>query len=180
MSHNATREAQARLLNANISRGSAVSLTNPIPVIGVGTTVVVSGAVTIAGPDPLPTEDTGLHTNPRRYEILNAFRSQVLALNNDVPTVLMSLTTDPARTAGEGLFIYKLCITNRSGFLTSVSLEQPVGTEIHQRIFVDNDDSVNESFPTPIPVGITGLFARRHSTTGTTAYVDVQILGLEV
>lgn len=174
MSHNSTREAQARLLNANLSRGAPVSLANPIPVTAVGTTVH------IGGPNPLPTEDTGLHTNPRRYEILNAFRSQVLALNNDNPTVLMSLTTNPARTADEGLFIYKLCITNRSGFLTSVSLEQPIGTEIHQRIFVDNDDSVNESFPTPIPVGVTGLFARRHSTTGTTAYVDVQILGLEV
>lgn len=126
------------------------------------------------------TEDSGKNTNPRKYETDNAFRSQVLQLSDDTPRALITLTTTPARTAGESLFIYKISITNRCGFLSAVSLEQPVGTEIHQRVFVGNDDTVNETFPTPIPVGSTGVFARRHSTVGTTAIVDVQILGLEV
>lgn len=173
MSHNVRPEDQERVIQTSVSRGAPASLTNPIPVIGVGTTVYVT-------PSPLPVEDTGVNTNPRKYETDNAFRSQVLALDNDTPTALITLTTTPARTAGESLFIYKICITNRCGFLSSVSLEQPVGTELHNRVFVDNDDTINESFPTPLPVGATGVFARRHSTVGTTAYVDVQILGLEV
>lgn len=135
---------------------------------------------TIPAGTTLTTEDTGVHSNPRKYETDNAFRTQVLALVDDTPQPLITLTTDPARTAGKSLYLYKISITNRCGFLSAVSLEQPIGTEIHQRVFVDNDATVNESFPTPIPAGSTGIFARRHSTTGTTSVVDVQVLGLEV
>lgn len=149
-------------------------LGNPVVVSPVGNTVY------IGGPNPLPTEDTGTNTNPRMYEIQNAFRSQVLPLTDDNPQVLISLTTTPARTAGESLYIYKLALTNRSGQVCAVSLEQPAGTEIHNQVFVDPNDSVNEDFPTPIPAGATGVWVRRHSVVGTTSAVYAQVIGLEV
>lgn len=155
---------------------------NPLFVTAVGTTVNVGNIVdvNVVSPDPLPVEDTGANTNPRRYEVEHAFRSQVLPLADDVPAILVSDTTTPHLDVDKGLYIYKIAITNRCGFLAGVTIEQPVGTLLHNRVWVDNNDTVNEEFPTPIPVGMTGVFARRHSTVGTTAIVEVQIIGLEV
>lgn len=172
MSHNVTPEEQKRLINTEISRGAPVSLTNPIPV-----TNVTGNTVYMGGPNPLPTQDTGVNTNPRRYETDNAFRSQVLTLNDALAHPLYTLTTTPARTAGESVFIYKIRVFNRGGGVGSVQLEQPVGTVISLPVACDDKSTVNESFPTPLPVGTTGVWARAGITV---TDIDVQIIGLEV
>lgn len=123
------------------------------------------------------TEDSGVHSNPRKYETDHAFRSQVLTLTDGLAHALYTLTTTPARTAGESVFIYKIRLYNHGGGLATVQLEQPAGTMIGLPVAVDDRTSLNEDFPTPLPIGTTGVFARAGITV---AGVDVQILGLEV
>ena len=62
--------------------------------------------------NPLPVEDTGLHTNPRRYEKDNGFFSTPTARAGGIATALWTAATARPRTAGESTTIYTLIITN--------------------------------------------------------------------
>ncbi|GAH19443.1 unnamed protein product [marine sediment metagenome] len=56
-------------------------------------------------------QDTGLNTNPRRYEKDNGFYSEVVARAAGA-TALWTIATAPARTAGQDTTIYTLEISN--------------------------------------------------------------------
>lgn len=117
----------------------------------------------------------------REYETDNdnAVRSQVLTLTNGDPKPLYTLGTSPARTASKKLFIYVITVFSNAGnTIGEVGLEQPVNTEIYPRIAVNTEETAVITLETPIPVGITGVFARAYRGT-TVIGVDVQILGLE-
>lgn len=115
----------------------------------------------------------------REDEEDQAFKSQVLRLTGD-PEVLWSLTTTPARTASKKSFIYTITVFSDKGNTQGqVGLEQPVDTEIYPRISVNEEETAVVTLPTPIPVGMTGVWARPYHGV-TVIGVDVQILGLEV
>jgi len=89
----------------------------------------------------LITEDTGLHTNPRRYEKENGFYSEVVARAGGVATALWTIATTPARTAGEDTTIYTLEIENSTGAAVTGWLEI-AGAAITVPFHVANNDSV--------------------------------------
>jgi len=107
-----------------------------------------------------------------------AVKSQVLTLTGDVEA-LFTLTTNPARTHGKSLFIYVISVVSLKGNTAgAVGLEQPIGTQIYPRINLDASETAVVNLESPIPVGMTGVFARPYHGT-TVVGVDVQILGLE-
>lgn len=123
--------------------------------------------------------DTSL-TEDRKVEEGEAFKSKVLNLTTGTPQILYSEGTTPAKKAGSKVFIYVITVFSRFGnTIGEVALEQPVGTEIYPRVAVNAEETGVVTLPTPIPVGITGVFARAYRGT-TVVGVDVQILGLEV
>ncbi|KKL45907.1 hypothetical protein LCGC14_2350950, partial [marine sediment metagenome] len=68
-------------------------------------------------------EDTGLNTNPRRYEKDNGFYSAVTARAGGVATAIWTIATTPARTAGEESTIYQFHIENSTGAAITAWLE---------------------------------------------------------
>ena len=86
-------------------------------------------------------EDTGLHTNPRRYEKDNGFYSEVVARAGGVATPLWTIVTTPARTAGQESTIYTLTIENSTGAAITAWLEIG-GTVITIPFHIANTDSV--------------------------------------
>ena len=76
-----------------------------------------------AGTLELITEDTGLHTNPRRYEKDNGFYSAPTARAGGVATALWTVATTPARTAGQVTTIYTLTIENPTAGAVTAWLE---------------------------------------------------------
>ena len=91
--------------------------------------------------DPVPTEDSGLHTNPRRYEKENGFYSEVVARAGGVATELWGLATTPARTAGEDTTIYQIEIENSTGAAVTAWLEID-GVVITVPYHLANDDTI--------------------------------------
>jgi len=84
-------------------------------------------------------EDTGLHTNPRRYEKDNGFYSAVVARAGGVATALWTAAT--GRTAGQITTIYTLEIENSTGAAVTAWLEIG-GAAITVPYHISNDDSV--------------------------------------
>lgn len=131
----------------------------------------------IAESEPISTQDTGANTNPRRYEVLNAFRSPVATSPDGNAHTLWGTGTNPARTAGKSTFVYTITVTNRTGEDGYLGLEIG-GVEVYPRISVRSPDTAVVTLPTPIPCGDNDV---DYHVTGTTlAGMDVQILGLEV
>lgn len=73
--------------------------------------------------NPVDVRDTGINTNPRRYEKDNGFRSPVVARAGGVATALWTGATVPARTAGQSTTIYTLTIENSTGAAITAWLE---------------------------------------------------------
>ena len=96
--------------------------------------------ITNDGSDPVITQDSGLHTNPRRYEKDNGFYSEVVTRAGGVATELFGLTTDPARTAGLVNTIYTLEIENSTGAAVNAWLEID-GNAITVPYHIANDDA---------------------------------------
>lgn len=87
------------------------------------------------------TEDTGLNTNPRRYEKDNGFYSAVVTRAGGVATALWTIATAPARTAGQVTTIYTLEIENSTGAAVTGWLEIG-GVAITVPFHVADDDSI--------------------------------------
>lgn len=85
-------------------------------------------------------EDTGLNTNPRRYEKDNGFYSAVVARAAGA-TALWTIATVPARTAGQDTTIYTLEIENSTGAAITAWLEIG-GVAITAPVHVTDDNSV--------------------------------------
>lgn len=94
-----------------------------------------------AGTFELLVEDTGLNTNPRRYEKNNGFRSPIVTRAGGVATALWTIVTVPARTAGRVSTIYTLIIENATGATVTGWLEIG-GVAITPPYHVANNDSV--------------------------------------
>jgi hypothetical protein len=122
--------------------GHGVADPNVIPAPGALTDVNLIQYLGVAcSPDnPVDVEDTGLNTNPRRYEKDNGFYSLVVARALGA-TALWTIATLPARTAGQVTTIYTLEIENSTGAAVTGWLEiggAPITVPIH----VANNDSV--------------------------------------
>jgi len=102
--------------------------------------------------DPVPTVDSGLHTNPRRYEKDNGFYSEVVTRAGGIATPLWTIATTPARTAGEDTTIYTIEIENSTGAAITAWLEI-AGVAITVPITVGNDDTVIINYPAGFNVG---------------------------
>jgi len=119
-------------------------------------------------------EDTGLNTNPRRYEVQNGFRSPVVARAGGVATALWTTATNPARTAGRLTVIYHLEYENSTGGTVTVWLE--VGAvAVTVPIPIANGQAYVEDFPTGLKVGNVDVLLNA-SANGARA----MITGLEV
>lgn len=90
---------------------------------------------------PLPTEDTGVNTNSRRYEKDNGFRSPVVTRAGGVATALWTTVTTPARTAGQVTTVYTLIIQNATGASVTGWLEIG-GVAVTPPFPVANNDTV--------------------------------------
>lgn len=123
---------------------------------------------------------SGDDKNARWFEVDKAFRSQVLHLTDGLPHILYSETTTPAKQAGKLVYIYVITVFSHFGnTIGEVVLEQPVATEIYPRIAVNSEETAVVCLGTPLPVGITGVYARAYRG-GTLQGLDISILGLEV
>lgn len=86
------------------------------------------------------TEDTGVNTNPRRYEKDNGFYSAVTARAGGVATALWTIATLPVRTAGLDTTIYTLVIENATGAVITAWLEI-AGAAITPNYHVNNNET---------------------------------------
>ncbi len=118
---------------------------------------------------PLIVEDIGTHTNPRRYEKENGFYSAPTTIGVGA-TELYTLTTDPARTAGEEVTIYSLHIYNVSGAAGQVWLEIG-GVEVSVYYQIANTDTQVIDFPAGLTLGDNDI------AVNGTADIVVQISG---
>lgn len=97
---------------------------------------------------PLPTQDTGLNTNPRRYEKDNGFVSaRVAVAAGPTATELWAVGTaavNPSggRTSGQVTTVYTLEIENSTGAAITAWLETGPGTVITPSYHVANNDTV--------------------------------------
>jgi len=89
----------------------------------------------------LLTEDSGLHTNPRRYEKLYGIFSAPIARAGGVATALWTIATARPRTAGESTTIYTLIIENPTGQAVTGWLEIG-GVAITPIYHVETSDTV--------------------------------------
>lgn len=123
--------------------------------------------------NPVNTEDSGVNTNPRRYELQNGFRSPMITRAGGVATALYMTTTDPARTAGQTTVVYSLHIYNHSGGPVTAWLEID-GTAITVDYVLDDEQTIVIDFPTGLQVGDNDLNCNASANN-----VDFQVCGLE-
>lgn len=98
-------------------------------------------------------EDTGLNTNPRRYEKDNGFRSPVIPVGaGPVATALWTIATTPARTAGLETTIYTLTIENSTGAAITGWLEIG-GTAITVPFHVNDGETAVITFVAGLEIG---------------------------
>jgi len=124
-------------------------------------------------PTIFKTEDQGTHTNPRRYEKENGFRSPVVARAGGVATALWTIATVPPRTAGQVSTMYTLTIENATGAAVTGWLEI-AGVAITVPFHVGNNDSVVIDFPAGFDLGDNDVNCNA-SVNG----VNFQIVGTE-
>lgn len=119
------------------------------------------------------TEDTGVNTNPRRYEKDNGFYSAVTARAGGVATALYTIATTPARTAGQVVTIYTLIIENPTGAAITAWLE--IGG-----VVVTPDIHVN-TLETSVVTFVAGLTLGNNDIdiNASVNLVEAQIIGTE-
>ncbi|MBA7491643.1 hypothetical protein ES702_02191 [subsurface metagenome] len=111
--------------------GADLSDTNPLP------TKIVS-------PLPLPTEDTGTHSNPEKYVQDHKFSSWPIDRAGAVATLLYGVASPAAhrRTAGRDITVWWIYFYNHSGGAATVWLESPLGTVITATVQLANNQGV--------------------------------------
>ncbi|GAH17706.1 unnamed protein product [marine sediment metagenome] len=120
-----------------------------------------------------PGLDPGTHTNPRRYEKINGFYSEVVARAGGVATPLYTVATDPARTAGQDTTIYTLIIENSTGAAITAWLEVG-GVVITPAYHVNNNETGVITFVAGHNVGDQDIDCNASADA-----VEFQILGTE-
>jgi len=119
----------------------------------------------------LVVEDSGLNTNPRRYEKDYGFYSAPTAIGA-AATALYTEATTPARTDGEEVTIYSIHIYNVTGGAGQAWLEIG-GVEVTVYYQIANTDTVCIDFPGGLTLGDNDI-----NVNGTLGIV-VQISGTE-
>lgn len=104
--------------------------------------------------DPMVVEDTGTHTNPRRYEVLHGFRSQVIQRAGGIATALwtVAMAGTPVRTAGLSTYVYWLFVYNSTVGAVTAWLEI-AGVQVTVPFTLAAGQSLIIDLPTPIPLG---------------------------
>ncbi len=97
------------------------------------------------------TQDTGVNTNPRRYEKDNGFYSAPTTIGA-AATEIYTEDTDPARTSGQSVTIYQLHIYNNSGGAGQAWLEIG-GVEVTVYYQIANTSTVAIDFPAGLTLG---------------------------
>jgi len=118
----------------------------------VGGQIVAGVQYVMFFPTILKTEDLGTHTNPRRYEKDNGFRSPVVARALGVATALWTVVTVPPRTPGRVTTVYTLMIENATGAAVTGWLEIG-GVAVTIPYHVANADSIVVDFPAGLNIG---------------------------
>lgn len=107
---------------------------------------VLGQGADIAPGNELLTEDTGLNTNPRRYEKLHGIVSDrvasALAAQPLWAVGLAAVNPVGGRTAGQATTAYALLVENSTGAPITVWLEDNAGNPITIDFHVANNDSV--------------------------------------
>jgi len=119
------------------------------------------------------TEDTGVNTNPRRYEKDNGFYSPVIARAGAVATALYTAATIPARTAGQSVTIYTLTIENSTGAAVTGWLEVG-GVVVTTNFHINNNETAVITFTAGLTLGNNDINCNA-SANG----VEFQIAGTE-
>lgn len=119
------------------------------------------------------TEDTGVNTNPRRYEKDNGFYSAVTARAGGVATALFTIATTPARTAGQIVTIYTLTIENSTGAGITAWLEVG-GVVVTTDFHINNNETGVITFTAGLTLGNNDINCNA-SANG----VEFQIAGTE-
>jgi len=102
--------------------------------------------------NPVDVEDTGLNTNPRRYEKLNGVFSAPIARAGGIATALWAIATARPRTAGESTTIYTLIIENNTGGAVTGWLEI-AGAAITPAYHVNNGETAVITFTAGMTTG---------------------------
>jgi hypothetical protein len=102
--------------------------------------------------NPIDVEDTGLNTNPRRYEKLNGVFSAPIARAGGIATALWTIATARPRTAGESTTIYTLVIENPLGQAVTGWLEIG-GVAVTPNYHVETGDTVVIDFVAGMTTG---------------------------
>lgn len=97
-------------------------------------------------------DDSGLNTNPRRFESDYGFYSAPTAVVGPAATEIWTAATTPARTAGLNTTIYELHIENSTGAAVTVWLEVE-GVAITPPYHVANNDTPVIDWPAGFAVG---------------------------
>lgn len=115
--------------------------------------------------------DFGVHTNPRRYEKDNGFRSNVVPVVGPGATALWTVAT--GRTAGQVSTMYTLIIENGTGAAVTGWLEIG-GVAITPPYHVANNDTVVVDFVAGCDLGDADV-----NCNASAAAVEFQIVGTE-
>ena len=121
----------------------------------------------------LVVEDTGVHTNPRAYELLNGFSSQVLTSPGPGIVALWTVTTTPVRTAGKITVVYWIAVYSINPARQRIQLRVG-GIPFSVYIPIDSGEVEVLPLPTPIRVGDNDL-----DCWFTGANVVVQVGGIQ-
>jgi len=97
-------------------------------------------------------EDTGVNTNPRRFESDYGFWSAPTAVVGPAATALWAIATTPARTAGLDTTIYTIEIENSTGAPVTAWLEIG-GVVVTVPFHVVDNDSVTIPYVAGLAMG---------------------------
>jgi len=143
-------------------RGYNWDMDNPAPVYDTHTVA-----------DPLPTEDSGTHTNPERYIQTYKFRSPPVDRAGGVATALYTVGTTPARTAGLSTTVWWVWLYNHSGNAATAWLEAPAGTIVSATVQLANNQTTILEVK-PLDIGNNDLYINASANN-----VMAQVGGIE-
>jgi len=136
-------------------------------------------------PYPLITEDSGLHTNPRRYESDNGFVSNPIAVVGPAATLLWAVGTlcvrNPSgivangRTAGNITTVYTMELRNPNAAVQTAWLETAAGVVVSIVYEMQANDSLIIDFAGGKTFGDIDLYIN-----GSAVDIECQLEGTEV
>lgn len=136
---------------------------------------VVGQGADLSPTNPLPTEDSGVHSNPEKFVQDHKFSSWPIDRAGAVATLLYGIASPAAhrRTAGLDITVWWIYFYNHSGGAATVWLESPAGTVISATIQLADNQGVMLNVK-PLDVGDEEIFVNASAND-----VQCQIGGIE-